>query len=92
MKAKIAFTYGWTDKEIESLPIRTFLYYWIAITPIEAEKARLECAISAYPYLKKPDIKKFDRRLAQDARKFIDSNEGKLASYSDIAARFNKDR
>ena len=84
MKSKVAFTYGWTDKEISLMPHKIFMKYWISITPIEAEQLMGALNTSAYPNMKRPDAKKFYSQVQRQMTQLIDKTGGKVKSYKDV--------
>lgn len=89
MKAKVAYSYGWTDREIMSMPWESFLEYWKAITPIEAQKALADISVFNYSKMKKENRQKLDRKLRTDAYSSIDNTEGRLANYNDVLAKIS---
>jgi hypothetical protein len=92
MKAKVAYTYGWTDAYIESMPHPVFLDYWKAITPIEAEEQLRGFEICSVPHMKKPDRKELVGKYRRLMKSMIDRSGGKLASVKDLAKAFARMR
>ena len=88
MKAKLAYTYGWTDGEIESLPYRDLMQYWMAITVIEAERQLLNIEVACAPMMDKEPRKNLIRSYKQKCRMLIDTTDKKLASIKDVAKAF----
>ena len=84
MKAKVAYTYGWTDEVINRMPYKTFLQYWIAITPIEAEMLLGQMNAAAYPHMKRPAAKKFFQQVKRQTTQLINKSQGKVKSYKDV--------
>ena len=73
MKAKIAYTYGWTDAYISKMPYRRLLTYWKAITPIEAQQALTAMDVASFPHLKKSGIDKLVKKYNEMAYLSIDT-------------------
>jgi len=86
MKAKIAYTYGWTDAYISRMPYRKLLRYWKAITPIEAQKALIDFEVSSYPHLVKGGKEKLLKKYNELAYQTIKS-EQEVVSIQELANR-----
>lgn len=88
MKAKVANFYGWTNDEINNLPISIFNDYFISITPIIAEQQLMAFEANTFPHIKKEQrrnaIGKYKRMLSM----YVDKTGGKLATIKDVAKAF----
>lgn len=87
MKAKVARTYGWTDKEISSMPAKVFNQYWIAITPIEADEMIRGMKVAVYPHLKASNAKKLFNEVKRQVKQYINFSDGKLSNYEDALSK-----
>jgi hypothetical protein len=88
MKAKMAYTYGWTDRDIQSMPYKTFLEYWLAIKAIESEEQMLEFEANCFSKLEKSKRKEVIGRYRRNVSSVIDRTDGKLATVKDLAKAF----
>lgn len=84
MKAKVAYTYKWTDREINGMPAKVFHQYWLAITALEAEDMLRGFKMSVYPHLKNIKAKELFSSTKRLIGRVINRSNGKLASYDDV--------
>lgn len=87
MKAKVAYTYKWTDREIREMPFKIFYQYWLAIAPLEAEDMLRGFKVSVYPHLKPQKAKELFNRIKLIITKSINKTGGKLADYNSVMAK-----
>jgi hypothetical protein len=85
MKARLAYYYGWTDKEILKLKWSTFRNYLKCTESFEAQEAMTMIQASAYPNLKsKKDRDKIFNSYSKMADIIKKDNE-KVSSIEDFA-------
>lgn len=92
MKAKVAYTYGWTDAEINVMPYPVFLEYWRAITPIEAGVQLLNIESASIGMADSKDRKKLIQHYRSEIKSSIDRSEGRLGTVQDLANAFARMR
>lgn len=82
--AKMSFFYGWTNDQIEDLPIDLFENYWSAITVIEAQEMLKNLTIQDWTKMKNSSREKLHRQLHRDAYP-ASFNEVKQVSNDELA-------
>ena len=92
MKAKVAYTYGWTDKYIDSLEFRVFLDYYKSITPIEAEAQLRGFEVAIVPNLDKKTRRELVRNYKKMMAESVERPTKKLGSIQDVAKAFARMR
>lgn len=88
MKAKVAYTYGWTDREMLSMPYKTFLEYWRAIKSLESEEQLLAFEAHSVVNLERAKRKEVIGRYRRNISSIIDKSGGRLATVQDLAKAF----
>lgn len=67
MQARLAWFYGWTDKDISELTLdRAFMYYE-AMTQIQAQDTLVNMNVIAYPHMKQKERSKFHSEINKRA-------------------------
>lgn len=88
MKAKVAYTYGWSDEQMTRMKYDTFLDYWIAITVIESEAQLLNIEAACAHIVKKSAREKMISRYRRGTRNSISKTTGRLGTIQDVAKAF----
>ena len=85
MKAKVAYTYGWNDEDIDNMPYRSLMQYWLAINVLEAEEQLRQVEVACAPMLDKGKRKNLIQSYKAKIRSGIKRTDGRLASIQDVA-------
>lgn len=75
MTARVARYYGWTKKEIDSLPYSDFLRFHRCIENLTAEEQLMNLNVSAYPHLKRASATKLRKSLERQATRGIQTGQ-----------------
>jgi hypothetical protein len=80
MRSEVIHYYGFSYKEVESMPYQTFLEFYDSIEVIEAKKALLSMKIASYPYMPTKDRNKMHRKMHEKAFPETHSNKKALTT------------
>lgn len=89
MKAKLAFFYGFSFSEIETMPIVDANMFYRAITVIEAQEMMKQVQVSSFPKMKKESQEKLHRALHKQAYPEAYSTQ-KAVSSEDMAKMLSR--
>lgn len=84
-KAKLARFYGWTNVEIESLPISTANEYLTAISVISSEEIREFAIASSFHSMSKKGRSQYLKELNKSAKLVKVEKEDNILSIEDAA-------
>lgn len=86
MKAKVARTYGWSEKDMESLSIKKFYEYWLCIPALESQSTLNMIQASQYPHLKDRSARtKVFNKLSKVIKSVVKNpNDGKTATFGNL--------
>jgi len=86
MKAKVCQTYGWSEKDMESLSIKKFYEYWLCIPALEAQATLGMIQASQYPHLKDKSArtKVFNKLMKVIKGTVKNPNDGKTATFGNL--------
>lgn len=87
MKAKVAHFYGWTDRDIITMPFKKFMEYWNCISAIEAQNALMDLQVVSYPNMKKSDRSKLFNNLKKTSQAVIRQSGNKVLTTQEMAAQ-----
>ncbi len=84
----MAYTYGWGDRDIENMPYRSLMQYWLAINVIESEQQLMAIEAACAPMLDKSKRKEMIRGYRTKIRSGVNKSDGKTATIQDVAKAF----
>lgn len=88
MRAKIARFYGFSHKEMESLTVKDFFDYTIAMEVLYSEEQLGKLEVEFAPHLKKEKRTETIRKHKTKIKSLVDRTEGRLATVEDLAKAF----